>query len=135
MSGPKPCLGYPSRTAAILGMLDRGLSRAEIADRIGIPLGTVAALECSAARSLGRRAATSPSSESALTASRDASSVATAPSHGRAILIPESVLRALRRAAARRGLTPHELARLLVVTVADNGLVDAVLDDAGEIAQ
>jgi DNA-binding NarL/FixJ family response regulator len=38
MGAPKPCLGYPSRSAAIAALREQGLSDQEIADRIGIKL-------------------------------------------------------------------------------------------------
>jgi len=107
MSGPKPALGYPSRTAAVLALRADDVPTGEIARRLGIEPKTVAALEVSAARKHKRQDA----------------------GEGRAILIPDSALRGLRRAASRRGMTPHKLARVIVVTVADNDLIDAVLDD------
>ena len=36
MSSAKPCLGYPSRTDAVLALRDLGQSDREIARRIGI---------------------------------------------------------------------------------------------------
>jgi transposase len=36
VSSPKPCLGYPSRTAAIHALRVQGLNTREIADAIGI---------------------------------------------------------------------------------------------------
>ena len=50
MGGPKPCLGYPSRTAAVRAMQDQGLPVDQIAARIGISSGTVAALGGKATR-------------------------------------------------------------------------------------
>lgn len=44
MGGAIPCLGYPSRTAAVLALRGQGLSTREIAVRIGIEVKTVAAL-------------------------------------------------------------------------------------------
>ncbi len=51
MAGPKPTLGYPSRTAAVLGLRDQSLTDQKIARRIGITTACVSALECSALRS------------------------------------------------------------------------------------
>ncbi|MDX9862181.1 MAG: hypothetical protein RBS99_14825, partial [Rhodospirillales bacterium] len=48
MGAPKPCLGYPSRTAAVLALRGQGLDDVEIAQRIGIRRETVGALACSA---------------------------------------------------------------------------------------
>jgi len=50
----KPCLGYPSRTAAALSLSERGLSLPEIADKIGIPEKNVEALLYSADRAKSR---------------------------------------------------------------------------------
>ena len=36
MGAAKPCLGYPSRTAAVIGLRAKGLTTAQIADAIGI---------------------------------------------------------------------------------------------------
>ncbi len=44
MGAPKPCLGYPSRTAAVHALQQQGLSNSEIAARIGIRVSTVSAL-------------------------------------------------------------------------------------------
>lgn len=44
MGAPKPCLGYPSRTAAALALQAGGLSNAAIAAMIGIGSSTVTAL-------------------------------------------------------------------------------------------
>lgn len=54
------------------------------------------------------------------------------PSGGRA-LIPEQTLEGLKGHAAKRGMEPRELASLIIVTVVDCGLIDAVLDDGEEI--
>ena len=48
---------------------------------------------------------------------------------GRTILFPIDILNSLGPAAARRGIHPNSLARLIVATVVDEGLIDSVLDD------
>jgi transcriptional regulator len=106
----KSTLGYSSRTEAVLALRSQGLETKQIAQRIGIPPGTVTALEASALRSAARKER--PASE-----------------QGRAMLVPLDVLNSMRRAAFKRGLTPNELAGLIVSTVVDNKLIDAVLDD------
>lgn len=45
MGGPKPCLGYPSRTAAIVALRAEGKSTHEIAAAVGVSRSTVTALE------------------------------------------------------------------------------------------
>ena len=112
MSGPKPCLGYPSRTRAVLALQNEGVSDAEIARRIGVRTATVAALAHSGARSRRPRRP--------------------AEQHGRTVLFPADVLDRLRPHAVEREITPNELARRIVETVLDEGLVAAVLDDGGE---
>jgi hypothetical protein len=109
MSG-KPCLGHPSRTEAVLAMRQAGLTTRQIADRIGIADTTVTALEHSALRS--RKRAARPAEQ-----------------HGRTILFSRDVLDRLAPHAARRCIHPNSLARLIVETVVDEGLVDSVLDD------
>jgi|GEM_PF-1994155 len=44
MGAPKPCLGYPSRTAAIRALQAKGLDNGTIANRIGITSSLVTAL-------------------------------------------------------------------------------------------
>lgn len=113
MSSPKPALGYASRTDAVLALRAQGCSTRDIATRLGIQPKTVAALEVSATRSVQRRNTEEPT--------------------GRLVLVPVDVLNSMRRAAYRRGLTPNQLARRIVESVVDSGLIDAVLDDAEEI--
>ncbi|MBN9078224.1 MAG: hypothetical protein BGN87_06400 [Rhizobiales bacterium 65-79] len=109
MSGPKPTLGYPSRTAAVLALLGEGKTKAEIARKIGIKLDTVSALECSARRWNGARTGN--------------------PDVCRSILLPLGVLQRLAPAARASGLRRETLAALIIEKVAEDSLVDAVLDD------
>ncbi len=114
MGGRKPTLGYASRTEAVIALRGQNLPTGAIADAIGIDNKTVAALEASAARSR-----------------------VTAEMH-RTVVFPLDVLRPLYPHAVRRGCTVNELARRIVDTVIEDGIIDAVLDDradeAGEIA-
>lgn len=114
MGAPKPCLGYPSRTAAVLGLRGNGLTTTQIAKAIGIPEKTVTALEIGSSRP---RAEPSPTEQL-----------------GRTIVLPIDVLNALGPHAARRAISTNHLARLIVSTVVDEGMIDAVLDDAEDIA-
>ncbi len=107
MPPPKPTLGYPSRTAAVVALRASGRSSHEIANAIGITTATVAALEHSAGRRPRRPA----------------------EAHGRTVLFPTDILEALRPHAVAREISPNELARRIVDTVVDEGLIDAVLDD------
>lgn len=106
MSAPKPTLGYPSRTAAVLDLRHRGLRDAEIADRIAISVQTVAALAASAKR-------------------RKRPSEA----GGRTVVIPVDVLDRLTPHATARGISTNELVRRLIDTAVDDGMIDAILDD------
>ncbi len=108
-----PTLGYPSRTEAVMGLRDQGLNTRQIADRIGINVTTVSALECSATRSAERQRRPSEA-------------------YGRTVVFPVDVLHVLRPHAARRGITVNQLARDIVSAVVDDDLVTAVLDD-GEV--
>lgn len=105
----RPTLGFPTRTDAVLALRREGLSSGEIGRRIGISTATVTALEHSA----GRRRRTPRPAEQL----------------GRTVLFPVDVLAALGPHAARRNMHPNSLARLIVETVVDEGLVDSVLDD------
>lgn len=113
MGAPKPCLGYPSRTKAVLGLRGQGFSTAEIARAIGIEVKTVVALEVGSGR-----ARPEPRVREQL---------------GRAVIVPVDVLDALGPHAARRNISPNHLARLIVSTVVDEGMIDAVLDDADSL--
>ncbi len=107
-------LGFGSRTDAVLALRRQGLTTAEIAARIGVASKTVTALEHSALRS--QRRATRPAEE-----------------HGRTILFPVDLLDRLGPHAAKRGIHPNRLARLIVETVVDEALIDSVLDDLEDV--
>ena len=107
----KPTLGYASRTDAVCALREQGVSTPEIARQLGVQPKTVTALEHSAGR---RRCSPRPAEEM-----------------GRTVVFPIYVLDALRPHAARRGIHVNTLARLIVETVVDEAMVDAVLDDAG----
>lgn len=112
MGGPKPCLGYPSRTAAVAALSAQGLPTAEIAQRINAeaPDDPVSDLNVCRLRYEGnqrRRIATLPITLSAA-------------EHDR-----------LKSAALARGTTVPRLAtRLIRVALAD-ALIEAILDDTG----
>lgn len=110
MGAPKPTLGFPSRTEAVLALRGQGMHTHAIATRVGVSNSTVVALECSAAHS--KKRARRPAEE-----------------HGRTVLFPIDILNSLRPAAARRDMHVNALARLIVETVSDDNMVDAVLDD------
>lgn len=98
-----------TKTETVIFLRKSGLTTREIAAKVGIEPKSVTALECSARR--GKRA------------KRPAETL------GRTVLFPADVLDALGPFAAKRGIHPNMLARQIVTTVLDEGLVDAVLDD------
>lgn len=112
----KPTLGYPTRSAAVLSLLSEGLTTRDIAARLSISTATVSALAISArrARDDGRRQ------------KRPSEALA------RTVVITTDVLSALRPHAAKRDITVNALVRRLIETIADEGMVDAILDDGGD---
>jgi len=110
MAGPIPCMGYPSRTAAVIALRSQGLTTRQIAERIGIEVKTVGALEASFSR--------------ADRVFKPKASRAGFPVHVDA----ETWLK-LRDAARLRSLNTEFLAGQLLMIVADDGLVDAIVED------
>lgn len=107
MGAPKPTLGYRSRTDAVLALRADGLTDRQIADRIGIPPKNVASLAVMSGKARLRPA----------------------EQFGRTVLFPIDILERLGPAADARGITVNELARRLVETAVDDGLIDSILDD------
>lgn len=116
MGAPKPILGYRSRTAAAAALRAEGLTDHQIASRINAALpdgeGRIDHLRVS--NLLDYRKHPRPCERQQRTVAMDA-----------------EVLDALTPAAAARGVSVNELVRRIVATVADEGLVAAVLDDDG----
>ena len=110
----KPTLGFFSRTEAMFALRRQGKTDREIAAALGVALKTLSALEASAAR---KRGAAEPSARGRTV------------EVGAAIYIPSEALKALRPHAERRNLSVNALVRRIVETVADEGMIDAVLDD------
>jgi hypothetical protein len=113
MGAPKPCLGFPSRTAAVLALRKQGEPTEIIAARVGITANQVLALESSAGRYDKRPAQNAVATD-------------------RALLLPPWLLQALTPHATRRGATPAMLAFAIIETVIADDMVDAVLDDQDE---
>ncbi|MCF6271599.1 MAG: hypothetical protein L3J37_00195 [Rhodobacteraceae bacterium] len=109
MGAAKPCLGYPSRTAAALALQAKGFGYKEIARQIGINDSAASALLSSAKRKR-------PSIE-----------------HQRTVCVDADVLDALRPAATRRGISVNKLCRRLIGCIADDDIADAILDDGLEL--
>ena len=106
----KPILGYPTRTAAVVDLKLKGFTSRQIAERLGIEVTTVSALECSARRSVSALGHPVKPRRSGIELSFDLRSE-------------------LRSAAALRGLSVETLALLILERVAYENLIDAVLDD------
>lgn len=113
MGAAKPTLGYPSRTAAVMALRGQGLQTSQIAEAIGIDGKTVIALEIGS----GRPKRIPRQSEEL----------------GRTVVLPIDVLDALGPHAARRNIHVNSLVRLIVCTVVDEKMIDAVLDDADDL--
>lgn len=112
MGAPKPCLGYPSRSDAVVALRKQGLTTAEISRRTGIDPKDVCALEASAQRAASRN-------------------VQVCPEAG--VILPPRLIDALRPHAEKRRVKPGYLAFRIVETVVAEGLVDSVLDDLDEV--
>lgn len=95
-----PTAGYPSRTDAVVALLAKGLTPREVADRCGISVEAVSALECSARNRVGKP-----------------------------VKLPVDVTRILQKPADLRGMTVEQLATKIVTVVARDDMVGAVLDD------
>jgi FixJ family two-component response regulator len=106
----KPTAGFATRTEAVLALRAAGRNTRQIAEDLGIEPKTVSALEVSAIRAIKRL--------------RDPGVL-----DGRLALLPADILSQMRRASAKRGMAPHELAVRIVRVVVAGGLIDAVLDD------
>lgn len=113
MPASKPCHGYPSRTAAVVGMRARGMHDRDIARQIGITPSIVSALAISAEKKAAARTDTGWNPPRS------------------ALILPEDVKRYLRKPAAARGVSVYQLALTIVEVAATSGLVDAILDDRG----
>jgi len=110
------CLGYPSRSEAVLALTEQGLKDSEIATRTGIPRKNISKFRYYALRHSACRR-------------RDASLCRKADADFRTVRCPIETLDGLRPFAAAQGVTVNELVcRLLDAIVADH-LVAAVLDD------
>ena len=104
----KPTLGFPSRTEAMFALRRQGKTDRQIAAAMGVSVKTLSAL----AQSADRKRAPRPAEDM-----------------GRTVVVPIGVLDALKPHAERRNLSVNALVRRIVETVADEGMIDAVLDD------
>lgn len=104
-----PTLGYPSQTAAVLALRERGWKTDDIARRLGVAYSRVTSLELAATKAAVRR--------------RDLG-----------IRLPQELTRKLAPHALDRGLSATGLASKIITTVLEEGLLTAVLDDGGSDA-
>lgn len=112
----KPCLGYPSRSAAIRGLRSSGLTNRQISDQTGIPLNKITAL-----------VPLTPKPES-LPKAREAGYRVGEQNVAR-IGLNFEVRQMLRPFAAKRSMTVETLITDLIEKIAEDGLADAVMDD------
>jgi transposase len=108
----KPTLGYPSRTQAVRALIAQGLSEQEIADKIGISKNNVQCLQYDLTSRVRHRR----------------SGAHKGPM--RTVHMSKADLEILTPQARKRGIHVAELARRLLCVIADDGLADAILDDA-----
>lgn len=109
----KPTLGYPSRTQAVRALIAQGLNEQQIADKIGISKNNVQCLQYDLGKVRHRRDGRGPRST---------------------VHICTDDLDHLKPQADRRGIHVAELVRRLIYTIAEEGLVDSVLDDGTDAA-
>jgi transcriptional regulator len=93
-------LGFPSKSAAIIALRDRGLTEGQVAKRLGMRPRTVSSMEVRARRRLKR-----------------------------SFDLPENLFQDLKTQAWMRGLRPDILAERLLTTIISDRLIDAVLDE------
>lgn len=110
MSGPKPALGYPTRTAAVLALMAQGKKAPEIARMIGMSAKDVVSLKCSAQRG-PRREGQEEAREKP------------------GFHIPLDVRQQLAPHARKRDMTIERLILELAAVIGRDSLVDAILDD------
>jgi hypothetical protein len=106
-----PTCGYRNRQEAIAAMDGAGMSRQQIAERVGVKVGTVNVVLHYIR--IGRRRIVA---------------------NGRTVVVPRELLDRLQIDAAARGLSVNALVRLLLDHVVDEDLVGAILDDGGDYA-
>lgn len=112
----KPCLGYPSRSAAIRGLRSDGLTNQQIAEKTGIPVNNITAL-----------VPLTPKPES-LPIAREAGYRVGEQNVAR-IGLNFEVRQMLRPFAAKRGMAVETLITDLIEKIAEDRLADAVMDD------
>lgn len=114
MSRPKPIAGHRTLSGACAALARDGLTSAEIGARLGIEVSKASALT---AYRLGR----------------DGINRRPSAAKGRTVVVDVDILAALQPHAARRSISVNQLVRDLLVAIADDGLVDGVLDDAADL--
>jgi len=116
MGGPIPTLGYRSRTEAVLALQAQGLSVHQIASQIGISPNNVRCL-------LPQRQGDVVHNQLRQRDYWDRVRQVAIPLNDLAILAPQ---------ASKRKIRVNELWRRLIGAIAEDGLVDSVLDDADD---
>lgn len=112
-----PTLGYPSKTAATIALKKQGLPLSEIAQRVGISTKNARDLLYQYSDRAGVHKARRQRTWEHMV---------------RNVCIERDILDVLKPQADKRGIHVNELVRRLITAIADDGLVDSVLDDGGE---
>src|SRR3546814_6785472 len=107
-----PTLGYHSKQAAIVALVEQGLPNSVIAERLGMNGRDFASAKSRALKRMGRRP-------------RDWGRIGQAWQ----VRLPARLVEEIMPHAEARGCTPNELARRIVEAAIDHDLVAAVLDD------
>ena len=148
---PRPTILTQAALARVASLVEQGRSAAEIADEMGCTLGTLRVRCSQLGISLRRRAANGSdkivaamdfvpcaqattqckSVDRAYPVAQCRSVVSESPAEGRTeltVMLPQITTEQLRQRAALRGISGSTLAAELLVTIARDGLYDAVLD-------
>ena len=150
---PRPTILTETALARVTSLVDQGRSAAEIASEIGCTLGTLRVRCSQLGISLRRRAAKSreepmtamdlispakpnavmrhKSVDRAYTVEQSRVAANESPTEARIelqVLLPQIITEQLRKWGAMRGISGSTLASKLLVTIAQDGLYDAVLD-------
>jgi len=113
---PKPCLNYPSRSDAIRALRAEGFSNRQIAEKTGIPLNNVCALV-----PMKPKPASVPIPRE--------TGYRVGEQNVARIGLNFEIRQMLRPFAAKRNMSVETLITDLVEKIAEDGLVDAVMDD------
>ena len=132
---PRPTILTQAALARVASLVDHGRSAAEIASEIGCTLGTLR-VRCSQHGISLRRRATSSREETITAAETNVAAQRKSFDRGSSadarielkVLLPQITAEQLRQRGALRGISGSTLASELLVTIAHDGIYDAVMD-------